>query len=49
VLGAALIGSFIDSLFDGTVIPMIGGFFAGSVGALLLVVATERGRLFGDT
>jgi DHA1 family bicyclomycin/chloramphenicol resistance-like MFS transporter len=49
VLGAAIIGTVIDQAFDGTVNPMIFGFFVGSLGALLIVVTTERGRLFGET
>jgi DHA1 family bicyclomycin/chloramphenicol resistance-like MFS transporter len=49
VLGAALLGALIDQLFDGTVTPMILGFFLGAVGALAIIVVTERGRLFGDT
>jgi MFS transporter, DHA1 family, multidrug resistance protein len=49
ILGASLIGMAIDRMFDGTVTPMITGFFAASVGALLVIVVTERGRLFGET
>ncbi len=49
VLGAALLGTLIDQMFDGTVTPMILGFFLGAVGALAIVVFTEKGRLFGAT
>jgi hypothetical protein len=34
-------------MFDRTVVPLVGGFAALGVGAVILVLATERGRLFG--
>lgn len=49
VLGAAIIGTLTEDLFDGTVTPMIGAFFVGALGALVVIVLTERGRLFGET
>lgn len=49
ILGASVIGLLIDRMFDGTVTPMVTGFFAASVVALIAVVITERGRLFGAT
>lgn len=49
ILGASVIGLLIDRMFDGTVTPMITGFFAASVAALIAIVVTERGRLFGPT
>lgn len=49
VLGAALIGQFTEGLFNGTVTPMISTFFLGALGALVIIVFTERGRLFGET
>lgn len=49
VLGAALLGSFIDNLYDGTVTPMVSSFFFGALGAFVLITVAERGRLFGDT
>jgi len=49
LMGGALLGALLDQLFDGTVTPMLAGFFAASVAALIVVVVTERGRLFGDT
>ncbi|MBT8198301.1 MAG: MFS transporter, partial [Acidimicrobiia bacterium] len=49
LLGASIIGTITDGLFDGTVTPMISTFFLGSLGALIIIVVTERGRLFGDT
>lgn len=45
VIGA-LLGYAIGAAFDGTTIPMTAGFAGGGVAALLLVLATERGRLF---
>lgn len=41
-IGGALIGQ----AFDGTVMPLAAGFLAASAGTLLIVVWTERGRLF---
>ncbi|NNC74464.1 MAG: multidrug effflux MFS transporter [Acidimicrobiia bacterium] len=49
LLGASIIGTITDGLFDGTVVPMISTFFLGSLGALIIIIVTERGRLFGDT
>lgn len=49
ILGGSLIGAAIDQAFDGTVTPMIGGFFGMSLLALIVVLVTERGRLFGAT
>lgn len=49
LLGGSLIGTMIDRSFDGTVTPMITGFFVASIVALLVIVVTERGRLFGPT
>lgn len=49
ILGATLVGMVIDSLFDGTVTPTITGFFAAAVIALVAIVVTERGKLFGRT
>ncbi len=40
-VGRLLIGQ----QFDGTVVPLVSGFAAVSVGALVTVVITERGRL----
>lgn len=49
ILGGALIGAFIDQMFDGTVTPMITGFFVASLAAFLVILVTERGKLFGAT
>ena len=49
IMGGAILGAVIDRAFDGTVTPMITGFFLASLAALSTIFATERGRLFGDT
>jgi DHA1 family bicyclomycin/chloramphenicol resistance-like MFS transporter len=49
IMGGAILGAVIDRAFDGTVTPMITGFFLASLAALLTIFVTERGRLFGDT
>ena len=41
-----LIGAAIGQAFDGTTAPMSAGFLAAGVCALVLVLVTERGRLF---
>jgi DHA1 family bicyclomycin/chloramphenicol resistance-like MFS transporter len=43
----ALLGTAIGQSFDGTVVPLVGGFAAFGVLSLVIVLATERGRLFG--
>jgi DHA1 family bicyclomycin/chloramphenicol resistance-like MFS transporter len=45
-LGGGILGAAIGQGFDGTVIPFTGGFFAVAIGALILVLIGERGRLF---
>jgi DHA1 family bicyclomycin/chloramphenicol resistance-like MFS transporter len=46
-IGGALLGLAVGQSFDGTLIPMVGSFAAfGGIGLLILLV-TERGRLFG--
>ena len=49
ILGGAVLGAIIDQAFNGTVIPMITGFFLACLFALITILITERGRLFGDT
>ena len=49
IIGGAILGAVIDRAFDGTVTPMLTGFFLASLAALLTIFVTERGRLFGDT
>jgi DHA1 family bicyclomycin/chloramphenicol resistance-like MFS transporter len=47
-IGGALLGLAVGQGFDGTLVPMVGGFAAfGAIGLLILFV-TERGRLFGQ-
>jgi MFS transporter, DHA1 family, multidrug resistance protein len=43
----ALIGALIDRAFDGTIRPLATGFLLCGVFGLGLVLASERGRLFG--
>jgi DHA1 family bicyclomycin/chloramphenicol resistance-like MFS transporter len=45
-LAGALIGLLVGQAFDGTVIPLGGGFLLLGVAGLLVVLWTERGRLF---
>lgn len=45
-VGGALIGAAIGQAFDGTALPMIGGFFAVSLAGLVFVLIAEKGRLF---
>jgi MFS transporter, DHA1 family, multidrug resistance protein len=49
ILGGSILGALIDQMFNGTVTPMITGFFLASVAALVVIVVTERGKLFGAT
>jgi MFS transporter, DHA1 family, multidrug resistance protein len=46
-IGGALLGLLVGQSFDGTLLPMVGAFAAFGTIALLIVAATERGRLFG--
>jgi DHA1 family bicyclomycin/chloramphenicol resistance-like MFS transporter len=46
-IGGALIGLAVGQSFDGTTLPLVGGFLACGLAALLAVLLTERGRLFG--
>ena len=45
-VGGALIGAIIGQAFDGTALPMIGGFFLVSLGGFVFVLIAEKGRLF---
>jgi DHA1 family bicyclomycin/chloramphenicol resistance-like MFS transporter len=45
-LGAALIGVLIGQSFNGTTVPVAAGFFAIGCISMLIVLITERGRLF---
>ena len=44
----ALLGTLIGQSFNGTVIPLVGGCAALGLGALGVLLVTERGRLFGE-
>jgi MFS transporter, DHA1 family, multidrug resistance protein len=43
----ALLGLLVGQSFNGTLMPMVGGFAVFGAVALLILLATERGRLFG--
>lgn len=45
-IGGALIGLAIGQSFDGTVVPLVAGFALLGAASLLILAATERGRLF---
>ncbi|GHC60621.1 multidrug effflux MFS transporter [Limoniibacter endophyticus] len=45
-LGGALIGALIGQAFDGTTIPMVGGFCFVSAIAIILILIAENGKLF---
>lgn len=46
-LVAALIGTVIGQVYDGSLVPLTGGFFLLGLGATIVVLVTERGKLFG--
>ncbi len=46
-LGSGIVGLIIGQSFDGTVVPVIAGFFCCALGALIVVLVAERGQLFG--
>ncbi len=45
-LGGALVGVLIGQSFNGTVVPVVTGYFVCSLGVLAMVLFAERGRLF---
>jgi len=45
-LGGALIGAEIGQRFNGTTVPLYGGFLLMGVGAFVIIAIAERGRLF---
>lgn len=45
-IGGALLGLVIGQAFDGTTVPLTLGYVGCGVGSLLIVLLTERGRLF---
>jgi DHA1 family bicyclomycin/chloramphenicol resistance-like MFS transporter len=46
-VGGALLGLLVGQSFNGSLVPMVGAFAAFGTIALLILLATERGRLFG--
>ena len=44
--GSGLIGGMIGRAYDGTTVPLLVGYLVMSILALVIVVITERGRLF---
>ena len=46
-IGGALLGLAIGQSFNGTTLPMIGGFACFGAAGLIVLAVTERGRLFG--
>jgi len=46
-IGGALLGLLVGQSFDGTLVPMVGAFAAFGALGLLILLVTERGRLFG--
>jgi DHA1 family bicyclomycin/chloramphenicol resistance-like MFS transporter len=46
-IGGALLGLAVGQSFDGTLVPMVGSFAAFGATGLLILLVTERGRLFG--
>ena len=45
---AGTLGALVGQRFDGTVVPLATGFFLLGVSTLLILLVTERGRLFRD-
>lgn len=48
-VGGALLGFFVGQHFNGTVVPLTLGFAGYGVATLLVVIYTEKGRLFGPS
>jgi DHA1 family bicyclomycin/chloramphenicol resistance-like MFS transporter len=45
-VGGGIVGAIIGQSFDGTVVPMAGGYFLLGLAALGMVLVAEKGRLF---
>lgn len=45
-VGGAFLGALIGQAYDGTIVPLTAGYFFFALGALVLVLFGERGRLF---
>ena len=48
-VGAAILGFYVGQHYDGTVKPLMIGFFVCAVAGLIVVLITEKGRLFQPT
>ncbi len=48
-IGGALIGFFVSQHFDGTVLPLMAGFFVCAMASVIAVLITEKGQLFHPT
>jgi DHA1 family bicyclomycin/chloramphenicol resistance-like MFS transporter len=48
-IGAAALGFYVGQHFDGTVKPLMIGFFVCALAGLVVVLITERGKLFQPT
>ena len=45
-LGGGLIGAAIGQAYDGTIVPLVAGYFVAGLLALMLMLIAERGKLF---
>ncbi len=45
-VGGGIIGASIGQAFDGTIVPLAGGYFFASLVALAMTLVAEKGRLF---
>ncbi len=45
-VGGAAIGILIGQSFNGTTVPLVGGYLVAGLASLAIVLVTERGRLF---
>ena len=48
-VGGALLGFYVGQNFNGTVVPLLLGFAGFGAAAILVVLVTEKGRLFRPT
>ncbi len=47
-MSGAFLGSLIGAMYDGTVVPLIGGFVVMGAFAIAIVYWAERGQMFGE-
>ena len=45
-IGGAVLGTLVGQNFDGSVVPLVAGFAGYGAAAFMIVLITERGRLF---